>query len=895
MRDQLDMVRMLISAQTLVTVFLAVLLWSLYTRLHRQEFNRWWASAWTLAALQLAMGALWMRLPLEWSLAKGAVMLLAIAVGFLVAPALVFGAMSFRAPGTITRRVALSGVTVALVLAVICFVASRPWAAEQVDSFAVRNGVRMLALATALFFCARVFIGRFRATRSWAALVTAVSCLVYGIDQLVYTAAAVIHMLVPAARGTDVSPGILLASARLMYLDIWLTCGICLGMVLLLLEEYQRSDRALAESVSRRRDAAEENSALQQEIRRRQEVEQRLVASEDRYRDLVEHSEDLVCIHDLDGRLLSVNPAPARILGYEVKEMLAMSVRDFLATDVQDLYDDYVRTLRRDGVVSGLAKVVTRQGEWRLWAFRNTLRTDGVATPIVRGMARDVTEQYHAERALRSSEEKFAIAFRSSPSAKAIISAADDSFIDVNTAFEAQTGYDRAELVHRGPVELDMFFDPSDHAALRTALAGEGRMAPCEMRFRRKDESFGIGVFSAEVVQVGGERCVLLAGLDVTARKDAEARHRAILRALPDWVFLTSPDGDFLEFHAKDRRHLLLPPSEFIGRNVRDVLPPSLASQLVACYHEAVDSGQMATMEYSLWVGDENRFYETRSVEMDPGQVLSLVRDVTDQRRADQRALDLQAELAHAGRVMALGTLTGSLAHEINQPLAATRANAYAALRLLESSPPDLGEVRDALLDIMSDNQRIDEVLLRMRGLLRKERREYAPIDVNAIVDDVLKLVHSNLIERRISIGVELGADLPSVLGDRVQLQQVVLNILMNAADAVSAAEHADDRRVIVTTAASGARVSVAVADRGGGVTDVELDRMFDPFFTTKADGMGLGLSISRTIMDAHGGQISARRNSDRGLTCSFVLDATAASHPVTPVGRPGVAVGIDA
>jgi C4-dicarboxylate-specific signal transduction histidine kinase len=367
---------------------------------------------------------------------------------------------------------------------------------------------------------------------------------------------------------------------------------------------------------------------------------------------------------------------------------------------------------------------------------------------------------------------------------------------------------------------------------------------------------------------------VLLAGLDITARKEAEARHQAILKALPDWVFLTTPDGVFLECHAKDQRHLLIPPHQFLGRHVRDVIPGDLADRLVDCFQEAVRSDLPATLEYSLPIADALRFYEVRAVRVDTTQVLSLVRDVTDRKRAEHQAREVQDELAHAGRVMALGTLTGSLAHEINQPLTAISINAYVALRLLEAGTPDVEGIGNALRDIVSGNQRIDDVLYRLRGLLKKEHRDHARVDVNAIVNDVLKLVHSNFIERRIAVDVVLGSNLAPVLGDRIQLQQVVLNVLMNAAEAVSAAESPDDRFVRVTTAATETQVTVAVADRGPVVTDAEFEQMFDPFFTTKRDGMGLGLSICRTIINAHGGQISARRNGDRGLTCWFALDA---------------------
>jgi PAS domain S-box-containing protein len=796
-------------------------------------------------------------------------------LGFLVAPTLIFGALSFRSSKAVTTRLAVGGLGTAVLLGAISFAFSLLWT-PGLTGFAVRNGGRTFTLALALLVCAWVFFQRVRATKSWAALVTGIACLGYGIDQIIYTGAQLGHVFNAIQSGAAGSQMALLSSATLMYADLALTSGICLGMVLLAVEEYQRSERELVESENRRLRTAELNTTLQAEIRRRHEIEQELRASEDRYRDLVEHSEDLLCTHDLDGRILSCNPAPARILGYQVHEILGASVRDFVAAEFRDRFDEYIRTVQRDGIVTGVVQVITRQGERRMWAFRNTLRSDGAGGPIVRGAAHDVTEQQRAERALRLSDEKFAVAFRASPCAMAIISTVDRRFIDVNTTFESHTGYSRAELVNRTSLELGLWMDNADRDALWLAVNQHGRLQDREIRYRHKNGRAGTYMFSAEIVQVGGERCILVGGVDITARKEAEARHQAILMALPDWVFLMSRGGVFLEFHARDQRYLVMPPREFIGRKLVDVLPPDLAARLLDCYQEALRSDHPVTLEYSIPIGDEERFYETRVVRSDQDRVLCLVRDVTDQRRAERRAAELQSELTHAGRVMALGTLTGSLAHEISQPLAAILTNAYAAQRLLDADAPDMAEIRSALGDIMSDDQRIAEVLRRLRGLLKRERRDYAPVDVNTIVDDVLMLARSSFIERRITIQVQRGADLPPVFGDRVQLEQVVLNILMNAADATTAAGQSDDRQVTVTTAVTDAQVSVSVADRGVGVTSVQLDQMFDPFFTTKDEGMGLGLSICRTIIDAHGGRISATRNPDRGLTCSFVIDAMA-------------------
>jgi two-component system sensor kinase FixL len=226
----------------------------------------------------------------------------------------------------------------------------------------------------------------------------------------------------------------------------------------------------------------------------------------------------------------------------------------------------------------------------------------------------------------------------------------------------------------------------------------------------------------------------------------------------------------------------------------------------------------------------------------------------------------LREELAHLSRVTMLDALTISLAHEINQPLTAVMANAEAGLRLLSMDPPQIREVRETLHEILCDNKRADDVVRRMRALLKKGATRFEPIDLNSTVSDAVKLVESNALGRRIAVDAQFAVGLAPVLGDRVQIHQVVLNLLLNAFDAVQPCEIAA-RRVVVRTSAHEKTALVEVADCGPGLTDQEIGMVFEPFFTTKPDGMGLGLSICRTIVDAHGGTIDARRNADVGMT----------------------------
>jgi two-component system sensor kinase FixL len=288
-----------------------------------------------------------------------------------------------------------------------------------------------------------------------------------------------------------------------------------------------------------------------------------------------------------------------------------------------------------------------------------------------------------------------------------------------------------------------------------------------------------------------------------------------------------------------------------------------------------VRTGEQMSIEYELVLGGEPRQFEARIAPCDVDKVLTIVRDRTEHRRAENEARQLRDELAHIGRVSALGALTGSLAHEINQPLAAIMANAQSALRMLANGVADPIELRETLADIVADDRRAGEVLRRLRAMLTKEAPQSSLLDLKAILDEMLTLVHSDTVMRRIALEVRLAPDLPVVRGDRIQLQQVALNLLLNAFEAVERLD-VDRRTVVLEAARQDGFVTLSVVDQGPGVGPNDLARVFEPFFTTKRDGMGLGLSICQTIAAAHGGVLVAARNAGPGMTFSLRLPLAA-------------------
>ncbi len=256
-----------------------------------------------------------------------------------------------------------------------------------------------------------------------------------------------------------------------------------------------------------------------------------------------------------------------------------------------------------------------------------------------------------------------------------------------------------------------------------------------------------------------------------------------------------------------------------------------------------------------------------------PIRLLGVSMDITARKQAELEAARQRHDLAHLARVNALGELSSSLAHELTHPLTAILSNAQAAQRFLARDDADLDEVREILNDIVTEDQRAGEVIHRLRLLLKKgePQKHCDDVDLNEVVRDVLKLMRNDLIIENVTVDTDLAQNLPRVTGDRVQLQQIVLNLVMNTCEAMADCD-SSERQLLIASKSENGTVGVSVTDRGGGISEGKREQVFERFFTTKKEGMGLGLSICRTIIDAHRGKIWATNNAGRGATFHFSL-----------------------
>jgi PAS domain S-box-containing protein len=307
---------------------------------------------------------------------------------------------------------------------------------------------------------------------------------------------------------------------------------------------------------------------------------------------------------------------------------------------------------------------------------------------------------------------------------------------------------------------------------------------------------------------------------------------------------------------------------EVLGQRLYAVLRPfaerTLAGDFESFATEAVmENGRKLAVE-AVHVPDFDEMGAVRGF-------YSLKMDVTARNQAQHEAGRLQDELAHAGRVSLMGTLATSLAHELNQPLAAIMSNAQAAQRFLQAPTPHLQEISEILDDIVLDDQRAGEIILRMRALAKKRSIELISLDVAELLREIKRLTTKNAVMRDIALSFDVEENLPHVRGDRVQLQQVLLNLLLNAFEATEDSRR-KYRQVMVRASQKDSQIVIEVRDQGVGITDDLFVRLFEPFQSTKKHGLGMGLAISKSIVDRHGGRLWAEKNPKGGATFYLVL-----------------------
>lgn len=377
---------------------------------------------------------------------------------------------------------------------------------------------------------------------------------------------------------------------------------------------------------------------------------------------------------------------------------------------------------------------------------------------------------------------------------------------------------------------------------------------------------------------------------DVTERRQAEERFRMVVDGTQTAMIMADSNGNITLANLQAEKVFGYGREELLGNSVDMLLPHNTYAN-----HARKRAGFMENPR-ARPMGVAGDVFGLRKdgtpVPLEVGLtplrisgdtfVLASIVDIGERLRSEQEIALQRDEVAHLARVAILGEISGSLAHELNQPLTSILSNAQAALRFLDHFPPNIDEVRDSLIQIVDSDKRASEVIRRLRAMLRKEKVDYQKLELNGIVRDVVRLLDSDLLNRGISVILELASSLPSIYGDRVQLQQVLLNLIVNGCDAMRDMRAGGTLR-ISTKSSDGASVTVSIHDLGHGIPTDDLERIFMPFITSKPEGIGLGLAICGTIIRTHRGRLWATNNQGQGATFHFQIPADVTSDSSWP------------
>jgi PAS domain S-box-containing protein len=370
--------------------------------------------------------------------------------------------------------------------------------------------------------------------------------------------------------------------------------------------------------------------------------------------------------------------------------------------------------------------------------------------------------------------------------------------------------------------------------------------------------------------------------------QEREAKIRRLVDANIIGIYIFTREGDIVEANHALLKMVGYDREDLVAGRIRwtDLTPPEWRDRTARARAELETTGVVQPFEKEYFRKDGGRvpvLVGSAAFDEQRDQGVAFVLDLTERKRAEaeareseQRYRGVQMELAHATRVATMGQLTASIAHEVKQPIGAAVINAQAALRWLSAQPPNLERVRQTLDCIVQDGNRAGDVIGGIRDLIKKAPPRRDRLDINQAIREVIELTRGEAVKNGVSVQTELADGLPLIEGDRVQLQQVILNLIINAVEAMSGTSEGGRELLIATGQSEANGVLVAVKDSGPELAPAALERLFEPFHTTKPSGLGLGLSICRSIVEAHGGRLWASANVPRGATFEFTLPA----HP---------------
>ncbi|MBU4316651.1 MAG: PAS domain S-box protein [Proteobacteria bacterium] len=617
------------------------------------------------------------------------------------------------------------------------------------------------------------------------------------------------------------------------------------------------------------------------DITGRKKAEVELRESEDRYRDLVENSRDLICTHDLKGRILSVNPWATKVLGVDRDTLLQMNLRDFLMPETTREFDEYLKTVETQGEVKGLLAIQTRTGKKLIWEYHTTLRSKESEEPIVRGVAHDITERKQVMDALRESEEKYRTLVESLPQ-EVFAKDRQSVYLSCNENFARDLEIRPEEIV--GKTDYDFF--PEELAEKYRAddfrIMASGRTESFEDQYVKNGRNAWAYTIKTPIRDKDGNTVGVLGVFsDITEQKQASMERERMMAAIEqvgDIIFTTDGSGAIQYVNPAFERVTGYVEEEVLGKNPRFLKSGKQDRAFYEDLWTTISSGE--TWQGRMLNKRKNGTLYTDETTISPvrdsgGKIISFVavkRDITEQLR-------LEAQFQQAQKMESVGRLAGGVAHDFNNMLSVI--NGYAELAM-DRVPPD-DPVHDALEEILNAARRSTEVVRQLLAFARKQTIAPRVLDLNETVEGMLRMLR-RLIGEDIDLVWLSGAKVWPVRMDPSQIDQILANLCINARDAITGVGNItietgqvslDEEYCSEHSGASpGDYVVLTVRDNGHGMEKEILDNLFEPFFTTKevGEGTGLGLATVYGIVKQNHGFIHVSSEPGKGTLVKIHL-----------------------
>jgi PAS domain S-box-containing protein len=627
----------------------------------------------------------------------------------------------------------------------------------------------------------------------------------------------------------------------------------------------------------------------------RKRAENELKRSEARYRVVVETASDAVVSIDESGAIILANPATRRIFGYNPEEVIGKPLTILMPGAMRKFHETGFHQYLETG---------TKHLNWQ-GTEMTALRADGEEFPVevsfgemtadqrkvFTGFIRDISEKRRSQEALLASERNLSLIINTMP--VLAWSALPDGTVEFfNQRWLDYTGLSAGQAQGWGWTEVIHPDDRGQMSEYWQSIMVSGGPGEIEARLRRFDGNYRWFLFRADPMRDDSGTILKWYGTntDIDDRRRAEEALRIrelnllqITETIPEMLWSASPDGAIDYCNGRLLDYTGFSPEQVMSDGWMNLLHPDDVEPTTKIWESCVKSGAPYRVEVRVFhaAGHTYRWCMTSALPLldQQGRIVrwhGTVVDMHDWKQAQEELRNTQAELARVMRVTTIGQLTASIAHEVSQPLSGIIMNASTCLRMLKSDPPNIDGARETAQRTIRDGNRASDVITRLRTLFSKRQTNIEQVDLNEAAREVIALLSGELQKNLVIVQHKFNDRLPAVKGDRVQLQQVLLNLLRNASDAMVAVNDRP-RRLLIRTDADNNHATVFVQDSGIGFHPEMSERLFESFFTTKQEGMGIGLSLSRSIVEAHRGRLWATRNEGPGATFAFSIPCDSA------------------